>query len=54
MTAYNKIVTLTPAILQILNLYERFLLPMGPELLPCLSGLLSSILPGLGEEDMDT
>jgi len=37
----------------ILRLYERFMLPLGPELLPCLSGLLSSLLIGLDalEED---
>ena len=34
----------------LLGLYERFLLPMGPNLLPCAQGLVLSVLPGLEEE----
>lgn len=33
-----------------LDIYEEFFLPLGKNLIPCLSGILISILPGLEEE----
>merc|ERR1712000_242688 len=39
--------TVKPAILQI---FETFYLPLGKDLIPCMTGLLISLLPGLEEE----
>eukprot|EP01050_Picozoa_sp_SAG11_P031253 SAG11_NODE_9630_length_894_cov_1.740881_1_plen_262_part_01 len=38
-----------PAQLKILEIVEKHLLPLGPRLIPCLSGLLPALLPGLDD-----
>ena len=34
----------------VLDLFEKHLIPLGPDLLPCLKSLLIALLPGLEEE----
>ena len=38
----------------VLDMYEQYLLPLGPRLIPALQGLVLSLLPGLEDESEHT